>query len=87
MSSARNDSGIKCFYYGRIGHIARDCYKKNIDKAKHRHKRHTGYFVGEDQNDDLKLFVSDVALSDENDEVETWLVDSEASTHMTCNKH
>jgi len=71
MEFARNDSGTKCFYYGRTGHIARYFYRKKIDESRHRNKRYTGHFVGKDQNHDLKLFVSDVALFAEIDEAET----------------
>ena len=34
----------------------------------------------------LKLFVSDVALYVENDDVNTWFIDSGASLHTSCNK-
>jgi len=87
ISSARNDSGIKCFYCGRTHHIGRDCYKKYINETTHRHKRCTWNFLGEDENDDLKLFMSNIALSTDIDEVETRFMDSEASNHMTYNKH
>jgi hypothetical protein len=36
---------------------------------------------------DLRLFVSNVALSAENDGVDAWLVDFRALVHMTCNKN
>ena len=35
---------------------------------------------------DLRLFVSNTALSAEIDEIDAWFVDSGASVHMTCNK-
>jgi hypothetical protein len=35
---------------------------------------------------DLRLFVSNVALSAETDDSDAWFVDSRASVHMTCNK-
>jgi hypothetical protein len=35
---------------------------------------------------DLRLFVSNAALSAETDDIDAWFVDSEASVHMTCNK-
>ena len=87
MSFAKTDSRIKCFYCRRTGNIARNCYKKKNDENRNRHKRHTGHFVGKGLNYDLKLFVSDATIFAETDEVETWFVDSGASTHMTCNKH
>jgi len=33
------------------------------------------------------LFIYDSSFSVENDETETWFVESGASTHMTCNRH
>ena len=35
---------------------------------------------------DLRLFVSNAALSAEIDDIDAWFVDSGASLHMTCNK-
>jgi hypothetical protein len=35
---------------------------------------------------DLRLFVSNTALSAETDDSDAWFVDSGASVHMTCNK-
>jgi hypothetical protein len=35
---------------------------------------------------DLRLFVSNVALSVETDDIDDWFVDSGASSHMSCNK-
>jgi hypothetical protein len=35
---------------------------------------------------DLRLFVSNVALSAETDDIDAWFVDFGASVHMTCNK-
>jgi hypothetical protein len=35
---------------------------------------------------DLRLFVSNAALSAETDDSDVWFVDSGASVHMTCNK-
>jgi hypothetical protein len=36
---------------------------------------------------DLRLFVSNSALSTETDDVDAWFVDCGASIHMTCNKN
>jgi len=87
ISFAKNDIGIKFFYCGRVGHIARDFYKKNKDENRYRHKRHTGHFAGEDMNHDLKLYMSNATLSTKIYEARTWFVDSVSSNHMTCNKH
>ena len=86
MSLTINDSGIKCCYCGKFGHSARNFHKK-LDENRHRHKKHVGNFVDENQNQDLRLFMSDSVLSAENDEAETWFLDFGASTHMTGNKH
>jgi hypothetical protein len=87
MSSNINEP--KCFYCGRTGHLARECYKKKSDEARHKYRKHSGHFAGENPNSnskDLRLFVSNVALSAETDDVDAWFVDSGASIHMTCNK-
>ena len=36
---------------------------------------------------DIRLFMSNVALSTETDDSDAWFVDSGASIHMTCNKN
>jgi hypothetical protein len=36
---------------------------------------------------DLRLFVSNTALSAETDDIDAWFVDFGASIHMTCNKN
>jgi len=55
ISLTRNDSGTKSFYCGKSSHIARNCYKKNTDEAKHIHKNHAVHFAKENQNNDLKI--------------------------------
>ena len=89
MPSNRNEP--KCFYCGRTGHLSRECYKKkNDDESKHKNRKHSGHFAEENPNfgsKDLKLFVSNVALSAETNNVDACFVDSGASIHMTCNKN
>jgi hypothetical protein len=73
------------------GHLAKDCYKRKNHESKQRYKRHNGNFVHKDTsvNDgfkNLKLFISEVALSVETDDENAWFIDSGASTHMSCNK-
>ena len=59
---------------------------KNADEAKHRQKKHTGHFADEDQNHELKLFVSNVSLSTKIDDDNTWFIDFGASIHMSCKR-
>jgi len=33
MSSNKSDSRTKCFYCGRVGHIARNCHKLKLDEG------------------------------------------------------
>ena len=75
MSSNRNDSTTKCFYCGRVGHIAKSCLKKKFDEGRHIGKKHAGHFVDEDNNQNLKLFVFDPTFSIEDDEAQTWFLD------------
>jgi hypothetical protein len=95
MTPPKFDANVKrkdtCSYCGKFGHHARDCYRRKYHESKHRNKRHTGHFVegGETMNDEfknLRLFISDVALSTEIDDSNAWYVDSGVSIHMSCNK-
>jgi hypothetical protein len=88
MPSNRNEPN--CLYCGRTGHLARECHKKKNDRARHKNRKHSGHFAEENPNfdsKDLRLFVSNAALSTKIDDVDTWFVDSGASFHMTCNKN
>ena len=80
MPSNRNEP--KCFYCGRTRNLARECYKKkNDDEARHKNRKHAEHFAEENLNIDskyLKLFVSNVALFAETDDVDAWFVDSRA---------
>lgn len=84
----RNDD----FYYcGKPEHHAKDCYKRKYSESKQRNRRNNGNFVDKDSsiNDgfkNLKLFVPDVALPGETNDVNAWFIDSVASLHMSCNK-
>eukprot|EP00253_Pinus_taeda_P019494 PITA_19494 len=82
----RND---ECYYCGKSGHHSKDCYKRKYNESKQRNRRHNGNFVDKDINDgfkNLKLFVSDAALSVENDDKNACFIDSSASLHMSCNR-
>lgn len=69
MSSNRGDSKTKCFYCGRVGHIAKYFHKKRFDEGRKTHKKHAGHFVDEDENQNLKLFVSNSMFFAEDDEL------------------
>jgi hypothetical protein len=87
IPSNRNEP--KCFYYGRTRNIPRECHKKKNDEARHKNRKHSGHFANENPNfdsKDLRLFVSNPALSAENNDVNAWFVDSRVSIHMKCSK-
>jgi hypothetical protein len=82
---------IECEYCRKPIHIAKYCYRRKNHESNQRYKRHNGNFVHKDilVNDgfkNLKLFISEVALSAENDDENAWFIDFGASDHMTCNK-
>jgi hypothetical protein len=82
---------IECEYCGKPGHLAKDCYRRKNHESNQRYKRHNGNFVHKDTsvNDgfkNIKLFISEAALSAETDDENAWFIDSGASTHMSCHK-
>lgn len=85
MTSHKHDSAPKCFYCGKIGHIAKFFHKKKVDGERHKPRRHAGYLANADQNQDVRLFMSKTTLATKED-VEIWFVDSGASSHMTGKK-
>jgi hypothetical protein len=92
LLASKNDANVKinnaCFYCGKIGHYATYCLENKYNESKHRNRRPIGQFVdrGETMHDDLRLFLSDVALLAKTDDSNAWFVDSSASIHMSCNK-
>jgi hypothetical protein len=63
-----NRNEPKCFYCGSIWHLDKECYKKKNDEDRHKNRKHSGHFAEENLNfdsKDLRLFVSNVALSTE----------------------
>jgi hypothetical protein len=88
---AHDKKNDDCFYCGKPGHHAKDCYKRKANESKQKFRKHNGNYVKRDNsiNDgfrNLKLFISKVALSIETNDESAWLIDSRASTHMSCNK-
>ena len=89
--SIHDKINVDFYYRGKPGHHSKDCYKRKYNESRQRNKRHNGNFVDKDTsiNDgfkNLKLFVSNAALSVENDDKNAWFIDSGASLHMSCNK-
>eukprot|EP00253_Pinus_taeda_P002214 PITA_02214 len=83
MNLNRNNSVIKCFYCGKLGHIAKECRKKIYHEQQQRHKRHAGHLANDNHEHNFILFMVDF---DENVDANIWYVDSGASTHMPGNK-
>lgn len=68
-NAKRNDA---CFYCGKFEHYSKDYLKRKYHESKHRNKRHIVNFVDATIGDDfknIKLFVSNVALSAETNDV------------------
>ena len=58
--SKMND--VACYYCGKLGHFARDGYKKKSDDSRHKNGKHVGHFVeGEERVKpnfrNLRLFI------------------------------
>ena len=84
----RNDG---CFYYGKPGDHAKDYYKRKANESKQMPRKHNGNYVKADTSfsegfKNLKLFISEAALSVETDDENAWFIDSRASAHMSCVK-
>jgi hypothetical protein len=80
----------KCFYCGKFGHNARFCRRRKFNESKY--NKHSVNFVDKgsaigDDFKNLKLFVSNVTLRAEVDDVNIWFIDSGASIHILCNKN
>jgi hypothetical protein len=78
-----------CNYCGKFRHYACECRKTKFDESKYRIKE--GNFVDKeaevsDDLENLKLFVSYVALSIETNDFNAWFIVSGVSIHMTCNR-
>jgi len=90
MTSHKHDSAPKCFYCGKIGHIAKFFHKKKADGERHKQRRCAGHLANADadQNQDVRLFMAEAetALAIEEDESDIWFIDFGASSHMTGKK-
>lgn len=50
----------KCFYCGKLDHIARDCRKKKYHEEQQKPKRHARHLANGDQVQNLRLFMADL---------------------------
>jgi len=82
MHLNRNNSKIKCFYCGKIGHMA-ECKKKKCHEQQQRQKRHASHLTNNNHGKNFRLFMTEL---DENVDANIWYVDLGASTHMMGNK-
>lgn len=78
-----------CYYCGKPSHFAKNCMKRRSDQFKQR--RHSRNYVDRDEAishdfSNLKLFVSNAALSAETNDDNAWFIDSGASVHMSCKR-
>ena len=80
---------VTCYYCGKLGYSARYRYKKKFDESKHKNRKHASHFAEEERVkpdfQNLRLFISEVALSAKTYESNPWFIDSRASIHMACN--
>lgn len=82
---------VECDYCGKPRHLTKDCFKRKNHESKQRCKRDNGNFVHKDTSisngfKNLKLFISEAALSIETNDENAWLIDFGASAHVSCNK-
>jgi len=59
MHPNRNNSEIKCFYCGKLGHISRECRKKKYNEEQQKQKRHAGHLANENHVQNFILFMAD----------------------------
>ena len=82
------NKNVECHCYGESGHIDRDCFSKKNHESNHRFRKNKGNYVRKDTPDvngfkNLRLFISEHALSVEMDDENAWFIDSGASSHMS----
>ena len=82
---------VVCHYYGKSGHIAKYCFNTISNYSNNRYRKHNGNYVRKDTPyvngfKNLRLFLSEHALSIDTDDENAWFIDLGASTHMSYNR-
>jgi len=76
-----------CYYCGKPRNHPKDCYKMKYNESKQRNRDSKNlYKMKYNESKNLKLFVSNVALFAETDDVNACLINFGTSLHMSCNK-
>ena len=73
-----NKKSVKCHYCKRLGHYARDCYRKKNDQK--RKESAAKLANNEDESNEIALKLANQTKDDD------WWIDSGASQHMTPDK-
>jgi hypothetical protein len=89
----RDYSSVQCYHCDKMGHIAK-FFPTRREEYKRKHKRHHAHVVEDEEpptkmiREQIKDYVLISALSGSVTHGEdTWLIDSGASKHMTCQKN
>jgi hypothetical protein len=82
-------------YWGKPRHLSRNNYQKKYNSNRSHNESHNVKYNGNFANTDdpeinglrnLRLFISEHALSAETDDKNAWFIDSGASAHMSCRR-
>lgn len=80
---------IRCYYCGKLGHMQKDCYKKDPSRkndGKRRPSKHDKSNGKKPDETSIGLVVSVHALAADNkDETQKWIIDSGATCHICGN--
>ena len=71
------NKNVEFHYYGKSGHIAKDCFRKKNYDSNHRYRKHNGNYVRKYTSDvngfkNLRMFISENALSAKTDDKSAW---------------
>ena len=86
-----NRNNVDGHHWGKPRHLNGNHYQKKFYRNRNYNGSHNGNFANTDTfeiNDfkNLRLFISEDALSVETDDENAWFIDSGASAHMSCRK-